>query len=94
MCLNISLVTSDLSKDHPDWNDASLVGDKLIGKLLALPCVTHQVDETTHLWRPEDFNTWRALVNSWPQDRGNADRFPHMLNLLETNDDYWIYLST
>jgi hypothetical protein len=94
MCLNISLVTQDLSADHPRWNDASMHGDKLIGKLLALPCITHRIDDTTSVWRPEDFSQWRALVNSWPQDRGNSDRFPHMLNILEEDQDYWIYLST
>jgi hypothetical protein len=93
MPLNISLVTSDLNHDHPDWITESLSGDRLISKLLALPCEVLHFDDVTDMWRPKDFTEWRNMLASWPTNRDNVDRFPQMLNILEADPNYWIYIS-
>ena len=94
MSLNICLVTSDLREDHPQWNFEKHTGDQRITQLLKLPVSSLTVDEVTVVERPADFGVWRDTLNGWPASNQNPGRFEHMLNLLEADDRYWIYLST
>lgn len=94
MSLHISLVTKDLKHDHPTWNDNKMAGDKFISVLLiALPCEHHKCDDETIISRPADFLKWREKLAMLPKDRSNPERFPQMLDLLEADPDYWIYIS-
>ncbi len=82
--------------DHPQWDAGKHGGDREAVQLMhTLPneecdLAVHEVDRGIDLfYRPTDFAAWRAA--QWPDV--NADRWRQLIDLLEADPDYWIYLS-
>jgi hypothetical protein len=80
--------------NHPDWDSSRFSGDKDFAFMLPkLPCETRNISsypdfELYH--RPSDFPAWRDAIAEW--DQPNPGRFEHMMEILERDQDYWIYL--
>jgi hypothetical protein len=79
-------------KDHPDWDWIRHAGDRDFPHWTKdLPRVEGEPKGWTEdAFRPLDFPRWRAAL---PEDRINPDRFPHLLNLLEADEQWWVYYS-
>ncbi|MEV4934380.1 hypothetical protein [Sphingobium sp. LSP13-1-1.1] len=95
MGLNI-LVTklSSLRDSHPDWDDMKYGGDRQAALLMhSLPIETVDLStgypDVEPYYRPTDFAAWRDAP--WPEE--NSDRWQHLINILEADPSYWIYLS-
>lgn len=95
MGLNISVMKPDHSGDHPDWDWLRYAGDREFGKMVFdLPHITKGPNGYGDDWqyiRPADFTAWREAIAKveWP----NPGRFEGLLDILEREPDYWIYLS-
>ena len=89
--MGINLCLQTLScKDHPDWDWGRHAGDKEFVKLsFDLPTIRSGHDgEYT---RPTDFAVWRAAVEK--AELPNPGRHEKFLDLLEADENYWIYVS-
>ena len=98
MGLNISLIKlpPPWGSIHPEWDDMKYGGDREAARLMnSLPIeecdlATIDVDRGINVfYRPTDFAAWRAA--DWPAV--NPDRWRLLIDLLEADPDYWIYLS-
>ena len=92
MGLNISLY-GPCSAEHPDWDSVRYAGDRDFAALLGKELPTIQKGDPfieDVMFRPADFAVWRTVVaaKEWP----NPGRFEKMIDLLEANSDYWIYM--
>ena len=77
-------------KDHPDWDWIRYAGDRdFVSMLSELPKTLHGSDND--FMRPTDFKVWREAVAKkvWP----NPGRIERLLNLLEADTGYFIYVS-
>lgn len=94
MGLNILLEGPDF-KRHPDWDDAKLAGDKEFAQMFeSLPFdrgLRGGAPDFEPYYRPTDFTAWRQAISSreWP----NPGRYEKLMDLLEANPDFYIYLS-
>jgi hypothetical protein len=90
MGLNISLYKG--YAEHPEWDSARFAGDRDFATLMGgLPCeMKRESIDADPVFRPSDFARWREAIASreWP----NPGRFEHMMDLLERDADYWIFL--
>ncbi len=95
MGLNICVTKPDHSGDHPRWNWLRMAGDREFAKLTAeLPKTVKGPEGYGDDWtfiRPTDFAAWREAIAKveWP----NEGRYEELLDILESEPKYWIYLS-
>ena len=89
MGINIFIVTPQF-KEHPDWDSMRHAGDYEFAKMIRdLPYNISPTDE--NYIHPADFSAWRSAVAAIKWD--NEGRFEKLLNILESNPNYWIYVS-
>jgi len=95
MSVNIGLVTLD-HKDHPTWDWSINGGHKFFARevMHTLPMEHHLVNpdpyiDDTVYHRPTDFAAWRRAIVGLP----NEELFGEMLDILEQDPRYWIYVS-
>ena len=94
MGLNIYCEGPD-GKNHPEWDNAKLAGDKEFAALFStLPYergAKGGPPDFEPYYRPTDFAAWRAAIASrqWP----NPGRYEKLMDLLEANPEFQIYLS-
>lgn len=77
-------------KDHPNWDWIRHAGDRdFVSMLRELPNTLHGSDND--FMRPTDFKVWREAVAKvqWP----NPGRIEHLLDILEADPSYYIYVS-
>lgn len=95
MGLNICVMRSDHTGDHPQWDRARYAGDREFAALaVTLPRITKGPYGYGDDWifiRPADFAAWRNAVAGveWPCE----GRYSELLDILEREPDYWIYFS-
>lgn len=95
--MGINIIVADGYTEHPEWDDARYAGDRDIAVLVAtLPHESRTRKGTLDFegereYRPSDFTAWRiaAADREWP----NPGRFEHLIDLLENDPEFWIYLS-
>lgn len=95
MSVHICIETLD-GQEHPDWDWSLNGGHKEFAREImhTLPSKQHQrndnvwMDDTAHC-RPTDFTAWRSAIIGIP----NQELFEKMLNILEADERYWIYVS-
>lgn len=94
MGINICVVKAPSFVDeHPEWDWFRYAGDRDIPKLFSvLPTDEKFVGEDSWYYRPSDFEAWRAHIRDNPPTC-NEERLPKLLDLLERDADYWIYVS-
>lgn len=94
MGLDLLIETIDFQR-HPNWGDIRYSVHREIARSL-----TSETTETWHgpdfpwgddrmLFRPKDFAAFRALADA----SSHPERWHHCADLLEADENYWIYLS-
>lgn len=99
MGVNICIYDEQTGKEVIDWDWFRHAGDRDIAKLIGeLPHISRnglkdniKFPDFEYHYRPSDFSVWRdvAKAHQWP----NMGRFERLIDLLEDNPTYWIYLS-
>lgn len=93
--INIHLQRTLDYEDHPDWDSSCLHGDKMFAQMFykVVPIDSISIEPTETFYRPQEgsWPKWRKWLASvkWP----NPGRFEKMLDILEKDKDYWIYIS-
>jgi len=95
MGVNLCIVTLD-HEDHPDWDEFINGGHKQFAREIfhTLPKKEHwrhpdpRYDDTVY-YRPTDFAAWREALKGFV----NEDLFMKMVDILESDDRYWLYIS-
>lgn len=95
MGLNICIQTTS-GKDHPDWDDSKGHGDREFIQ-------TYWKEIEWDRWEPEGFPWLNSDFMERPKNFAafrmiavkcdNPERWLHAADILESNPDYWIYLS-
>lgn len=89
-------------EDHPEWDFGKYVGDREFMDMMlsALPCVVQKegenpwVEDIRFNYRPADPDAWRQAiaVGDWG-GVGNKDRLFELVDILESQPEYWVYCS-
>jgi hypothetical protein len=93
--MGVNLIIETLEGvEHPDWDPHINGGHKAFARevMFTLPVIHHQSGEYPdyeYHHRPADFAAWRAAVVGFV----NQGLFEKMIDLLEADDRYWIYIS-
>lgn len=92
MGINISIYGPG-SKEHPEWDSGRYAGDRDFAAMLGKELPTIQRGDPLiedMMYRPADMALWRSVIaaREWP----NPGRFERMVDILEANPDYWIYM--
>ena len=89
MGINLCLKTLN-GKDHPTWDWIRYSGDREFAALaINLPCTRSGHDGEYQ--RPTDFSAWRTAVEK--AQLPNPGRHEKLLDLLQADENYWIYVS-
>lgn len=87
MGVNLCLYTK-AHREHPDWDWTRYSGDREFAALTGgLPSAGTEDD----LVRPTDFAKWRAAVAD--ARLPNPGRHEKLLDLLEADEGYWLFVS-
>lgn len=91
--VNICIKKPETHEDHPDWSWFRMAGDRQFAAMVPeLPLVAKGEDGDEWLYvRPADFRAWRNAIAK--VEWANPGRYDGMLDILERDSDYWIYLS-
>lgn len=88
----LCLQTKD-GKDHPDW-DWGLAGNHYWAQLYSLlSCEVESESAKTdeRLIRPADFDAWRGAIRA--AGLPNRDEHLRLMDLMEADPQWWIYVS-
>jgi hypothetical protein len=78
------------SADHPDWDSLRQINDRNFAGLIDYEQVDINPDDEEE-FRPGDLDKLVDRVNR--TDWCNKERYLHLIDLLEKNDEYWLYFS-
>jgi hypothetical protein len=94
--VGVNLIIETLSGErHTEWDPFINGGHKQFAReiLHKLPLVTHRSGENLrdidYHYRPSDFAAWREAVANLP----NADLFRQMIDIMERDERWWLYVS-
>lgn len=95
MGVNLCIETLD-GQEHPDWDPFINGGHKQFAREIfgKLPYETHRKHpdpwyDDSEWYRPTDFDAWREALKGFV----NEDLFMKMIDILESDDRYWLYIS-
>ena len=89
MGINLCLQTLNAT-DHPMWDWSRYSGDREFAALASkLPSI--RSDRDRNYIRPTDFSAWRTAVEK--AQLPNPGRHEQLLDLLQADENYWIYVS-
>lgn len=96
MGVHLHLEFGDSHDHHPDWDWLRHSGDFTFTKFIdvAPKLIRARWDDGDMfgpLIRPLDVKVWREGIAAYPWP--NCGRFEHMMDLLETNPNLWIWES-
>lgn len=84
-------------QDHPEWEGVGISGSRdIVSALDKLPSKTLRCpeDHETTMYRPTDFQAWRAWMRE--ADLVNLNHWLKLMDLLEADEadqKWWIYVS-
>jgi hypothetical protein len=96
--VGVNLILETLTGErHPDWDPFINGGHKQFARevLHTLPLVTDRkgenpwVEDIVDRHRPADFAAWRAAVADLP----NPELFAKMIDIMQRDEKYWLYVS-
>lgn len=84
------LIQTPTYDDHPDWDDVRYAGDwEFIQETAHLQRVEHGED----YFRPVDFPVWREKALKVEAASQNRGRLIKLLDILESDPNYWVRVS-
>jgi hypothetical protein len=89
MGIHLCIQTTN-GRDHPEWDFTRMHGDRdFVQLMFDLPSA--KAGEVGEYTRPADIGAWRTAVAEveWP----NEGRYEALLDILEREPSYWIYVS-
>lgn len=89
MGIHLCCMTLDHA-DHPDWDWIRMAGDREFVSLMSKLPHERQGTENEYV-RPTDFSEWRSAIEH--ANLPNKGRHSGLLDLLEADPNYWIYVS-
>ena len=90
MGINLCLKTLE-GIDHPDWDWIRYAGDReFVDLMRSLPSVKSGRYDDEFI-RPTDFTAWRTAVGA--ANLQNEGRHARLLDLLEADPHYWLFVN-
>lgn len=92
--MGVNLILESLDgRRHPSWDPLANGGHKYFARdvLPKLPCKFAEGEDESSVYRPADFPAWRHRL-AW-DDIPNKAQFAAMLDILESQPEFWIYVS-